>query len=127
MKFLCLGYFDVEAMNALPKAEIDALMGECWPHVQTLYRTGRVVVEAGLAEGTRRLRRVKGKVAAIDGPYTETKEVLGSAFLIEADDMEDATRIASLHPTTQVSAGEGLGWVLEIRPVHYFEMPVPKS
>jgi len=61
----------------------------------------------------------------VDGPYAETKEMLGGAFLIEADDMDDAIRIASLHPTTQVSAGEGLGWVLEIRPIHYFEMPAP--
>jgi len=125
MKFLCLGYFDAERMNALPKAEIDALMDQCWPHMRTLYETGRVVVDAGLTQEVRRVRRVNGKASAVDGPYAETKEMLGGAFLIEADDMDDAIRIASLHPTTQVSAGEGLGWVLEIRPIHYFEMPAP--
>ena len=34
--------------------------------------------------------------------------MIGSAFLIEAQDMEEAIRIASLHPTVQVSAGSSL-------------------
>lgn len=32
----------------------------------------------------------------MDGPFIETKETIGSAFLIEARDMEEAARIASL-------------------------------
>jgi hypothetical protein len=56
-----------------------------------------------------------------DAPFVETKELIGSAFLIEAQDMKDAIQIASLHPTTQVAEGEEFGWRIEIRPVHYFE------
>jgi len=56
-----------------------------------------------------------------DGPFVETKEMVGSAFLIEAADMEDAVRVASLHPATQVIAGAPFGWGLEIRPIHYFK------
>jgi hypothetical protein len=47
--------------------------------------------------------------------------MLGSAFLIEARDMEEAIRVASLHPTTQVDAGEQFGWRIDIRPIDYFE------
>ncbi|WP_240159926.1 hypothetical protein [Paenibacillus aceris] len=36
--------------------------------------------------------------------------MIGSAFLIEARDMEEAIRIASLHPTVQVASGEQFGW-----------------
>lgn len=43
------------------------------------------------------------------GPFVETKEMTGSAFLIEAQDMEEAVRLASLPPTVQVSAGEKFG------------------
>jgi hypothetical protein len=56
-----------------------------------------------------------------DKLLVESKELVGSAFVIEAADMEDAVRVASLHPATQVLAGEPFGWGLEIRPIHYFK------
>lgn len=121
MKYLCLGYFDPKKMDARPKAEIDAVMSECQPHLEELYKSGRVMIDAGLAPESKCLRRVNGKVTVIDGPFTETKEMIGSAFLIEAQDMEEAIRIASLHPATQIGAGEQFGWGIEIRPIHYFE------
>jgi hypothetical protein len=47
--------------------------------------------------------------------------MLGAIFIIEATDMEEAVRIARLHPTTQIPGGEQLGWFLEVRPIpHYF-------
>ena len=128
MRFLCLGYLDAKKMDALPKAEIDALMrNQCMPLLEELYKTGRVIVDAGLDLETKRLQRVNGKVAVTDGPYTESKEVVGSAFLIEARDMDEAIELAALHPTTRVPAGEEYGWRLEIRPVHYFATPGPIS
>lgn len=126
MKYLCLGYFDPEKMDARPKAETDAAMCECQPHLEEFYRSGHLLVDAGLALESKCLRRVDGKVRITDGPFIETKEVIGSAFLIEARDMEEAIRVASLHPTTQVSAGEQFGWGIEIRPIHCFEMREPK-
>jgi hypothetical protein len=65
-------------------------------------------------------------VPFVTNPFIETKEIIGSAFLIEARDMEEAIRVASLHPSTQVSAGEQFGWCIKIRPIHYFEMREPK-
>jgi hypothetical protein len=126
MKYLCLGYLDPEKMNARPKAEIDVVMSECQPHVEELYRSGHLLVDAGLALENKCLRRVDGKVRITDGPFIETKEMIGSAFLIEAQDMEEAIRVASLHPTAQVSAGQQFGWGIELRPIHYFEMDEPK-
>lgn len=121
MKYLCLGYLEPEKMNARPKAEIDAVMSECQPHLEELYKSGQLIIDAGLSLETKCLRRVNGKVTVLDGPFIETKEIVGSAFLIEAQDMEEAIRVASLHPTTQVGAGEQFGWRIEIRPIHYFE------
>ena len=51
----------------------------------------------------------------------ETKEQIGSFFLIEAADMQEAVRIASLHPAALL--GEELGWGIEIRPVKFFLEP----
>src|SRR5436190_19221770 len=93
MKFLCLGYFDREAMDALPKAEVDALMEQCTPYMDVFHKTGQVLVDAGLDIQAKSLRRRKGKLAVTDGPYVETKEMVGGSFLIEARDMEDAIRV----------------------------------
>jgi hypothetical protein len=121
MKFLCLGYLDSAKMDVRPKEEIDAVMHECQPHLEEFYKSGQVMIDAGLSSETKCLRRANGKVKVMDGPFIETKEMIGSAFLIEARNMEEAIRIASLHPTVQVGAGEQFGWGIEIRPIHYFE------
>ncbi|MFC5468395.1 YciI family protein [Cohnella suwonensis] len=120
MKFLCLGYLQPEKMDERPKEEIDAVMRECRPHMEELYKSGQVIIDAGLSMETTCLQRVNGKVKVTDGPFTETKEIIGGAFLIEARDREEAIRIASLHPTVQVGAGERFGWRIEIRPIDYF-------
>jgi ketosteroid isomerase-like protein len=123
MKFLCLGYLDSVTMDARSRAEIDAVMSQCRPHMEPLYATGQVRVDTGLEPVSKVLRRAGRKVKAVDGPYVETKEMIGGAILIEARDMEDAIRVASLHPALQVEAGEELGWGMEIRPIHYFKEP----
>ena len=127
MKFLCLGYFDSQMMGARSEAENDALMRECRPHMDALFKTGNVIVDAGLELESTCLRRVNGKVQVTNGPLTEGAQRIGSALLIEARDIEEAIRIASLHPATQVPAGEQSGWAPEIRPIHFFEMNAPKS
>jgi hypothetical protein len=121
MKYLCLGYFDRAAVNARPQSEIDAVMAECEPHMHKLYSTGHVIVDAGLDQQTKILERRNGEVLTMDGPFAETKEILGGAFLIEADNIDEAMRLAKIHPTTKLDAGVALGWRLEIHSVHYFK------
>lgn len=126
MMFLCLGYLNAAKMDASPKEEIDKVMGECRPHLEELYKTGRVLLDAGLESEFKSIRRIDGKVRVVDGPFTETKEMIGSAFLIEAEHLEEAVQIASLHPAVQVGAGSEFEWGIEIRPIHYFEMKKPE-
>lgn len=121
MKFLCLGYLDAAKMDARPKEEIEAVMQKCQPHLEQLYESGQVRIDAGLSSETKCLRRANGEIKVMDGPFAEAGETIGSAFLIEARDMEEAIRIASLHPAVQVDAGELFGWRIEIHPVHYFK------
>lgn len=122
MKYQCLGFFDKEKMDALPKEEIDAIMLECQPHLDELYKSGHVLMDLGVAQEVKSLKRIDGKVQIDARPKAEPERVLGSVFVIEAGDMEEAIKVASLHPTVQVSGGEQLGWEMEIRPVHSFEM-----
>lgn len=120
MKFLCLGYLKPTVMDARPKEEIEAVMRECHPHLEHMYKSDRVLIDTGVSPESKCLFRSNGKVEVTDDPMIETGETIGSMFLIEARDMEEAVSIASLHPTVQIEAGEQYGWRVEIRPVHYF-------
>jgi len=121
MKFLCFGYLSPEKMNVLPKGEIEAIMSECSPHLEKFYLSGQVIMDVGVETEVKSIRREKGNIKVTENALVEFDERIGSVFLIEANDMEEAIRIASLHPTTQLDAGEELGWRIEIRPVHYLE------
>jgi hypothetical protein len=123
MKFLCLGYFEPARMDARPQAEIDAIMGECMTALPGFLGSGQVLMDAGIDLPARRLRRVDGTVRTEDGHVVEDRRVIGSVSIIEARDIDDATRMASLHPSVQVEAGEQLGWSLEVRPIHSFQQP----
>jgi hypothetical protein len=46
-------------------------------------------------EGGKRMLQTAGKLAVTDGPYAETKEVIGGVFLINAASYDDAVKIAS--------------------------------
>ena len=49
-------------------------------------------------EGGKVLRRGKSKAEVTDGPYSETKEVVGGIFLINADNYAAAVEIAKTCP-----------------------------
>jgi len=54
-----------------------------------------------------------GKTLTTDGPFAETKEQLGGYYLIDAKDLDEATKIAARVP----SAKSG---TVEVRPVRVF-------
>jgi hypothetical protein len=56
------------------------------------------------------VRVQNGDVLTTDGPFGETKEVLGGYFLFEADDLDAAIDIASRIPAARHGA-------VEVRPV----------
>lgn len=121
MKYLCLGYYDVEKFQALPPAELDAIVKECSAHDEALKRTGKVTVIASMAmpEEWKSIRPASGKPMVTDGPFTEAKEVAGAFFIVEAKDMAEAVEIASMHPAAHL--GESVGWGVEVRECDFFE------
>ena len=44
------------------------------------------------------LRSTGGRPRATDGPYSETKEILGGFYLIEAADYDEAVKLSLDHP-----------------------------
>ena len=117
MRFLCLGYLDMDDFDRIPEAEKDDVLKACFAQLAPFHATGKVVVEEGL-EHYRRAKSIRprgGRPTVTDGPFIETKEQIGSVFVVEADDLDEAVRVASLHPAAQM--GERYGFGIEVRPI----------
>ena len=52
-----------------------------------------------------------GKSLIIDGPYADTKEVLGGYFVFEASNLDEALEVAQRVPAVR------LGGAVEVRPL----------
>lgn len=117
MKFLCLGYLNMEQFDAAPDDVKSEIMTKCFAQCRPFRATGKVVEEEAL-EHTRTAKIIRprgGKPFVTDGPFIETKEQLGSFFVIEADSIEEAVEVASLHPAAIF--GEEYGFGIEVRPI----------
>jgi len=97
------------AWGSLSPDEQQALLERYFAWVEQLKQDGVFCGGKPLGSGGRLLRAVDGEV--VDGPFTETKEVLTGYFVIEAPDLEAATAIARGCPA--LSHGESV----ELRPV----------
>src|SRR6185437_14523759 len=117
MKFMLLIYNEQQRLDTLPEGQFDASMRDCLAHADGLREKGKLLESQMLEDApTAKSVRVRnGRLTATDGPFTETKEVLGGFNLIEAEDMDEAVRIAAHFPW--VSTG-----CVEIRPVRNMEM-----
>jgi len=100
MQFIALIYNDPNMLAALPEGEEDAMMRGCLAKADEMRRDGRLLESRMLAEpATARSIRIRGgRMTVMDGPFAEAKEMLGGFNLIEAEDMEEAVRIASAFP-----------------------------
>lgn len=112
MKYLLLIYTDESLMASLPAGEFDTRMRGCLEHADALRADGTLHDSQQLEPpGTAKTLRVRdGRGSVLDGPFTETKEMLAGFNLIEADSFDDAVRIASEFPWASTGA-------IEIRPV----------
>jgi hypothetical protein len=123
MKYLGLAYFTPTQFEAMPPDDVQKLVSQCPPLDEKMRATGKVLVSASLGdlEHWRTLRPRNGKTQVSDGPYTESKEVVGGLFIIEADNADEALRIASMHPAATL--GEEGGWAVELIPLDFYLAP----
>jgi len=130
MKFAILIYTDGALLDALPAGQFDAKMRDCLVHADDLRRGGRLFDSQMLeSAATARAVRVRnGRRTVVDGPFTETKEMLAGFNLIEAEDMDEAVRIAAEFPWVETGCVE-VRAVQDIeavrRRVNRFSSPVP--
>ncbi|HYN58681.1 MAG TPA: YciI family protein [Rubrivivax sp.] len=112
MRYLLLVYIDQTLLGAMPPADFDVEMKQCLEHADAMKVGGSLVSFEQLeAPSTARSVRVRnGRTTVLDGPFTETKEMLAGFNLVEADSIEDAVRMAQEWPWTRYGC-------IEVRPV----------
>jgi hypothetical protein len=112
MKFMLLIYNDSTMLDALPQAQFDATMRRCLEHADELRKDGHLLDSQMLesASTAKSVRSRKERMTIVDGPFAESKEVLAGFNLIDAEDMDEAVRIAMQFPWARTGC-------VEVRPV----------
>jgi hypothetical protein len=112
MKYLCLIYQDEAGLQRMPREEMDRLSVEYQALAEALQKSGHFIAAHGLQPThTATTVRVRdGKTLVTDGPFAETKEQLGSVFIIEAQDLNDAIQVAAKIPSARFGS-------IEVRPI----------
>ena len=105
MKYLCLVYLDEKRLNELPDED-------CVAYDAAIRDSGHCLASEALQSvHTATSVRVRdGKVSVTDGPFAETKEQLTGFYMIEAQDLDEAIRIAADIPPARVGC-------IEVRPI----------
>ena len=118
MRYLVLIY-DEQTANPSPEPPDPATMGpvmeEYNAYSQMLRDKGAYVAGEALQPVTTAtsIRVRDGQTMTTDGPFAETKEQLGGYYLVEAKDLDEATKIAARIPTARTGT-------IEVRPIHVF-------
>lgn len=112
MRFLSMIRTD-ETSGQRPSERLMNDMGEL---MDEMFREGSLIRTAGLrptSEGVR-VRSNHGRLSRVDGPFTESKEVIGGYAVTEADSMDEAVELIR-----RFLAVHGDEWNLEceIRPL----------
>ena len=116
MKYALLIYTDQTAWADMTPEEAATARAESLPRWYSLFEElGKADATAtgfeleGAAEA--KVVRVRdGQTIITDGPFAETKELIGGTFLVDLPDLDEAIRIAALVPAAEYG-------FLEIRPI----------
>ena len=109
MQYAMMFYAEPGYLEALPDAERAAALAE----FSALGDDPRCVGGAQLqpAETATCVRVAAGRTLMTDGPFADTKEVLGGFALVEAPSLDEAIELAARIPAAR------FGGVVEVRPV----------
>jgi hypothetical protein len=116
MLYALLVYTDQSAWDGLSEEEAAARRAESMPRWIAAFEEIRksdpdyTGIELDGATEAKVVRIRHGERIVTDGPFAETKELIGGVFLTELPDLDEAIRVASLVPAADHGS-------LEIRPV----------
>jgi hypothetical protein len=116
MKYAMLVYSDQSAWQSLSDTESARLRADSMPRwIELFEEIGKadpnvIGRELAGASEAKVVRVVDGKTVVSDGPFAETKELIGGVFVAELPDLDEAIRLAALVPAAEYGT-------LEIRPL----------
>jgi hypothetical protein len=111
MQYALLIYTKPGDVESLSPTEQESISREYW----ALREEPSITAGAGLqgVETATTVRVDGGQVLVTDGPFADTKEAIGGFYLLEADNLDQATEMAARIPAAR------LGGAIEIRPLRY--------
>ena len=112
MKYVCLICFEPDIWNRISKRESEQIAQESSAYNEELQNRGHHIAAQALqpVDTAVTVRVRNGKMSVTDGPFAETKEVVGGVLLIHASDLNEAIQIASKIPAARLGS-------IEVRPV----------
>jgi hypothetical protein len=97
--YMLLLYDNPAAFANVTPEQMQQVIGEYIAWAQKLGQEGKLEGGQKLKdEGGKVLRGAGKQTSVVDGPYSETKEVIGGYYLIKAKDYQDAVEIAKTCP-----------------------------
>jgi hypothetical protein len=122
MRFMMMVKADKNYEAGLPPSpELMAAIGK---HSEAMMKAGVLLEAGGLAPSSKgaRLRLAQGKITATDGPFLETKELIGGYAILQASSRAEAIELGrqflQLHADVLGPAYEG---ELEVRQMSEWE------
>ena len=121
MQYMLLIYGNEAAMKSANPADRDAMIEAYREYTQSIIKSGNMKAGDALQPtATATTVRVRdGKTLTTDGPFAETREQLGGYYLVEAKDLDEATKLAARIPGAHVGS-------IEVRPVMQLPPDYPR-
>jgi hypothetical protein len=119
MRYLLLIYGEPTVYANASQSDLDAMMTEYYDFTEAILESGEHQGGAAL-QGTETATTVRvrnDETLTTDGPFAETREVLGGFYLVDCKDLDRAIELASRIPDARTGC-------VEIRPI--MELP-PRS
>src|SRR3978361_925948 len=106
MQYMLLIYANEEGLKSAAPGEREAMFKAYGDFTQSIIKAGNMkagdALEPTATATTVRVR--DGKTLSTDGPFAETKEQLGGYYLVEAKDLDEATKIAARIPSARLGS-----------------------
>ena len=118
MQYLLLIYENEKVWADMGPDATARMFGEYMQFTKDVRESGHFIAGEALQTVTTAttVRTRDGKTTLTDGPFAETREQLGGFYLINAKDLDEATKIAARIPSARHGS-------IEIRPVQVFDKP----
>ena len=112
MQYMLLIHDDPTAWAGMSEEQVNAVMGEYFAYSDAIRKEGIYVDGQPLqgADAARTVRVRDGERIVADGPFAETKEIVGGYYVVDCATLDQALDAAARIPSARFGA-------VEVRPI----------